>query len=150
MGTPLLENHMNGKTISPPFFYAFNYAYTKGEGRLRYNKAAIIKDYKSGMSLARLRKKYGISISYAHEILHEAGVTRSVSESLLLHKSHQKEWHKLVRIGSKTSRDKKCKTRLISIPAAILLQLGVDPSRNLIGRWVLQDKKLILEVKEKP
>ena len=48
-------------------------------------------------------------------------------------------WHKLTRIASGN-------TRLVSIPAATLWSLKLHPAKELIGRWEVTGRSLLLEV----
>ena len=113
-----------------------------------YDKQAIIEDYKKGLSLHDLEDKYGISISYARDILTGAGVIRSISKAVMLSKSNQTEWRKLIRTGFVRKDGERSVCRIISIPAEILMQLELDLESNLKGKWLVKNKTLQLVVKE--
>jgi len=103
---------------------------------LTYDRQAIIDDYKRGLSLSKVGKKYGISVSYVAYILAKAGVsTRSRFGATTV------EWHKLPRV-------EKTRTRIISIPSTILEQMGIDSSKDLLGKWLIDNSGLRLLVKE--
>jgi hypothetical protein len=106
---------------------------------LRYNRTAIIASYQTGMSLNSLHEKYGISVSHAWRLIPRS-IMRNQSEALLLKKSGQMKWHKLVRMN-------KSRTRLISVPTSLLSKIGFDTSNDLLGRWYAEKGRLILEVK---
>lgn len=113
----------------------------KRSDEMVYNKSKIIADYVSGLSLNDLNQKYGITISYASQIMRAAGVNRSISEAVLLSKSNQVEWHKLAKLNNSV-------TRIISIPAMTLQEMGFDVNKNLLGKWIIAKDKLVLEIKE--
>jgi len=109
--------------------------------RRKYDRDKIREDYLSGLSMPNLSKKYGISLSSCFKILKKAGINRSFSESMLLKNSGQTTTNKLVRVG-------KTKTRLISLPAAIIQKLGFDTEKELRGEWIIVEGYLCLKIAE--
>ena len=114
---------------------------------MKYDIKQICHDYQNGLSLSDLNKKYGISITYAHSILKGRGLNRNPSESMLLYKSGQITWRKLVRIPSRANKQLSL-TRLLSLPASLLVQLGFSPYSELKAKWLVDGNKLSLEIKE--
>lgn len=54
----------------------------------------------------------------------------------------RKEWKKLVRVGpNKTSR-------IISLSRMVVKQLGFEVEDNLVGRWMINESKLYLEIRK--
>jgi len=56
--------------------------------------------------------------------------------------SEDSGWHKLTRIASGN-------TRLVSIPAATLWSLKLHPAKELIGKWQVTQRDLLLEVRHR-
>lgn len=99
----------------------------------------IIKEYLAGKSLSELADKYGTSPSVIREHLKKRKVKlRNFSEQMLFHSGG---WRKLSRINY-------CKTRLVSIPAVLLVKAGFNPDKELFGKWKVGKGKLILTIKE--
>lgn len=111
----------------------------------KYNLQAIINAYQNGMSYPDLERKFGICRSYALQIMHKAGVARSVSEGVMLKRSGKTKWRKLVQVPSKTG--KKHPTRVTSIPWEILKNLGFEPNTPLIGKWEIQKNGVLLKIR---
>jgi len=120
----------------------------QGENKMKnrkYNRQVIITAYKNGMSYPELERKFGICRSYALQIMHNAGVSRSISEAVMLKRSGKTKWRKLVQLPSKSG--KKHPTRVTSIPWEILKHLGFEPNTHLVGKWEIQGKDLLLKVR---
>lgn len=92
----------------------------------------IISDYKQGMPLKNISRKYGISLGVVYYHLLKKGLINP----------YRREWHKLVVV-------RHSQTRLISIPSALLRNAGFDPANELVARWHVKRQKLILEIKRK-
>ena len=99
----------------------------------KFDVQAIIKAYKDGLGLPKIAKKFGISMSNAYNILCKAGVMRSIEEAKI------KEWRKLSKVNKSTYT--------LSLPAKYVRELGLNPEQELIGRWRVENGKLILELK---
>ena len=99
----------------------------------KFDVQAIIEAYKDGLALPKIAKKFGISISNAYNILCKAGVMRSIEDVKI------KEWRKLSKVNKST--------HTLSLPAKFVRELGLNPEEKLIGRWKVEDGKLILELK---
>jgi hypothetical protein len=108
----------------------------------KYDREAIVNDYKKGMNYSALSQKYGVSLSYAWWIVDDAGVRKTQSEPMVYRCSGTKNWRRLIRQSHRTV------SRIVSIPASLLTELGYDPQKNLERRWVVQGHKLILEIRE--
>jgi len=98
----------------------------------RFPLDQIISDYKQGMPIEKISKKYGISVSSLYYHLPEQGLICS----------HGEGWHKLINVPHS-------QTRLISIPSSLLRDAGFDPADELVGKWHVRRQKLILEIKRK-
>jgi hypothetical protein len=98
----------------------------------RFPLDQIIYDYKQGIPIEKISKKYGISVSSLYYHLPEEGLMGS----------HGKGWHKLINVPHS-------KTRLISIPSSLLRDAGFDPAHELVARWHVGKQKLILEIKRR-
>ena len=121
---------------------------SKQKTEKKYDKDRIIGDYQKGLTLTQLKKKHGISTSYAHVILASANTLRSPSQAGLLSKSGQMEWHRLTKVGSyKKNGYKESSTRLISVPFAFLSQLNFEKNDAIQGKWVLRRNHLVLELR---
>ncbi|MEM1588962.1 MAG: helix-turn-helix domain-containing protein [Candidatus Bathyarchaeia archaeon] len=97
----------------------------------------IIKLYEKGYTMSEIGAKMGASPSVIRYILIDAGIKpRPISKALL-----PNGWRKLVRTKGTASR-------ILSLPASILVQLGVDPSKELRGKWEIRNGELILKLKE--
>jgi len=112
-----------------------------------YDKKRIIDDYQKGLSLPKLRKKYGISISYAADIIRKANVMRTLSQAILLSTSNQTEWHRLIRIGHRKDGSGSL-TRMLSIPFELLSHLNFEGTDEIQGKWVIQGNHLVLELRK--
>jgi hypothetical protein len=114
-----------------------------------YDRSLIVNDYKNGLSLHDLHRKYGISTSFAYYIICLAKCGRSISEAHLLKSTGELEWRKLVpiRSGRKHPRTKFCSTRLLSLPTRFIVALGLNPNDELIGKWQVEKGKLRLSIK---
>lgn len=113
-----------------------------------YNKKKIIEDYQNGLSLPKLRKKYGISISYAANIINKANIMRTLSQAVLLSTSNQTEWHRLIRIGHRKDGSGSL-TRMLSIPFELLSRLKFEGTDEIQGKWTILNNQLILELRKK-
>lgn len=52
------------------------------------------------------------------------------------------EWRKLPRVNNKP-------TRILGLPASILRQAGIDPSKDLEAKWVVEKGVIKLIVRER-
>ena len=115
----------------------------KKHQKRKYDYDAISNDYKSGLSLPKLVKKYSVSLPHAHRICIVAGVMRSQSEAAFIwYGINLLDWHKLQRVNNS-------ETRVLSLPFSTLKKLGFKREQELIGKWVIENKKLFLEIKVK-
>lgn len=108
----------------------------------KYDHEAIVNDYKKGMTYLALHDKYGVSLHHAWWIVDDAGARRTQSEAMAHRSYGTTNWRKL------THQSSGAVTRIISVPAALLRELGYDPQKNLERRWIVQGRKLVLEIRE--
>jgi len=101
--------------------------------KMKITDEELIREIKSGKSLYRIHKEYGISVA-----------NLSVRARLLNLKVrdfvYEKEWRRL-------SRNGKYPSRVLSIPFRYLKKLGFKQDDELYGRWKVTKKGLLLEVK---
>ena len=110
----------------------------------RYPVEEIVRDYEGGYSFPKLREKYGITMSYAWEIIRKKlGKTRNESEARIF---QNKGWRSLPRVGR---RGNKYSTRIVSIPFQLLKELGFKQDDVLVAKWKISDDHLELFVREK-
>lgn len=103
------------------------------------NRKVLVEEYRTGKSLKVLADKYGTTPSRIRDILKREGVElRGVSGQLLFSSGG---WRKLSRINN-------CKTRLVSIPSQLLVEAGLNPNKELFGKWKVKRRKLLLLIKE--
>jgi len=104
--------------------------------------------YKKGLSLR--------DIAHHFETIYKIELSRTIIHRWVrkIPKGHKprvkraiKEWRKL---SSLYSHGKPTATRVIMLPATLLREAGIDPAKNLVGRWdVIEKGKLLFEIKEK-
>jgi len=92
-----------------------------------------VEDYKAGLSLPQIHRKYGVSIAHAYEVVKRAGVNRSISEALLFRRGG---WRKLVRINRSICR-------LVSLPSSVLRKAGYDPEEDWRADWIVRGNKML-------
>jgi hypothetical protein len=98
-----------------------------------YDWDRIADDYRGGMTLLQLSKKYGASVSQISYTLRARGVET---------RGGMKEWRKLQRVG---------RQRLVSLPYALLRQLGFGEDEELWYRWQPEaGKRMVLYVSRTP
>jgi hypothetical protein len=98
-----------------------------------YDWDRIADDYRTGMTLLQLSKKYGASVSQISYTLRARGVET---------RGGMKEWRKLQRVG---------RQRLVSLPYALLRQLGFGEDEELWYRWQPEaGKRMVLYVSRTP
>lgn len=113
----------------------------------KYHLNAIVNDYDHGLPLSKLAGKYGISISHARKIvLSKRRKLRTTSEAMAMASgAFSERWHKLTR----TARNCRAPTRLISMPGAVLRRLSINSEAKLQSRWTaMAHHRLGLEVVE--
>jgi hypothetical protein len=98
----------------------------------RFPLDQIVSDYKQGMAIKKISRKYGCSLGGVYYHLLKKGLISP----------HGKEWHKLVHVPHSH-------TRLISIPSFLLSKAGFDPANELVARWHVEGQRLVLEIKRK-
>ncbi|MFA5365863.1 MAG: hypothetical protein WC325_11840 [Candidatus Bathyarchaeia archaeon] len=106
-------------------------------------KQKIIKDYKNGLGVVRLSKKYHASQSGINYILHANGVEkRSASEALKVRRQNGlKKWRFINRRNGSGSR-------LVNVPSVLFERLGYCSGDMLLGRWTILDGRLFLELRK--
>ena len=106
----------------------------------KYEWEPILADYKAGQTREQLHRMYGVTESHLTYMLTHSGIKpRSVSETRL---RKTQGYRKLIRTSKPSI------TRLVSIPGELLKTIGLDPHKRLIGKWVVERKRLLLEIKE--
>ena len=105
------------------------------------DKEELLRLYNRGWSLSMLKQKYGVGIDAIRSALLSMGAKmRSSSEQLLFESGG---WRKL-------SKPRGFKTRILSIPSVILFEAGVNPEKELEGKWRVLDKgRLELLIRER-
>jgi len=106
---------------------------------MRITEKELRKEIKNGMSLYAIARKYKMSVSSVYERMKRYGL--KANYRFAKDGGYKKEWRKL-------SRNNKCLSRIFSLPSALIREIGVDPTKELYGRWVVKDGMLVLEIKE--
>jgi len=108
-----------------------------GEIKLRkYDWGAVKEAYEAGESYEQISKEFGVTEGHVQYILKRSGIT---PEHAAMRRN--KGYRKLVRAG-------KSYTRILSIPAQTLRDLGVHLEGKLLGKWIIEAGRLLLEIKE--
>ena len=112
-----------------------------GKRKLKYNHELLIQDYEKGLSYKELSMKYGIVRTHAGFIIRRSGIPRRNISETMLFKSNN--WRKL------TSSQKASRTKMFSLPGSIIQKLGLDPSEELEGKWIISNDNLILKIRKR-
>ena len=107
--------------------------------RKKISDEDLTREINSGKSISKIAKKYSMSVASVAERVRRLNLKSkygSGREGLDV-----KEWKKL----TKTS---KYGGRLVSLPSFYIKKLGFNHKKELLGRWLLRNGKLILEIKE--
>lgn len=95
----------------------------------------IMSDRELGMTIPEISKKRNMSISGVWSRLHRSG------QYVYIDSQHGKEWKKM-------ARNTKYLGRIVSLPAVYIEECGLDPKKELIGKWTVGKGELILKLKE--
>jgi len=101
----------------------------------KLTEEVLRKELKSGMSIAKISKKYGISMCSIINRIRKYGLKQNYYRDL------GKEWKKLC-------RNYNGKGRIVSLPSSILKILGFDITKDLEGRWEIENGRLYLNIRE--
>jgi len=102
------------------------------------DKTKIIKLYKEGLAIPQIVAKTGYSRYHVYSTVREARLLRNISLTKLWQSN---EWRKLIGTGKGKS------TKIVSIPHSILKRFGFKRGENLMGKWIVEDNKLVLQIK---
>ena len=102
----------------------------------RYDWPSIRKAYEAGNSYAEISKQFGVTEGHVQYILKRLGIK---PEHAAMRRNQG--YRKLVRAG-------KSHTRILSIPTQTLRELGVNLDAKLLGKWIIDAGRLVLEIKE--